>query len=444
MACERNGVRTKRKTTAIWVSRYCEHHVVNLDHRIVRREAWQHHCAREIGKIDERDIGTLGFLGFRKPWSEHDCLAVVTPDHTHLTGPEKPIRALAPGGEDRPTCTCSGASPLNCTYSFLRWKRFASRLLTILSINAGVKEVFCPNIQNLGSEKALRADIISSAKDKYNKYRYKREQELGYALLQAASGRVSQKEAGKEKTPVRPKFAFLVPNSGSLVANTSRVCKSPLNIHLVPFVQTYANLRPVEFDKRLYSFRMPHSRWGDNAKGFYFSNLSHFLGRSWMGSGPPVPILLDHSSYMTLGRFLPSNSFLRDDDTSFLIYEFARTELDQQVKPMEDPLDALAQTHSPESDMSMHPRVTMTPTGPSIEAIRNQEVVLIDEEEEEVLPNLDRKCKSDASELKSSKKLKRVDTADPSVDSGILSEIDEYPAPLGINLTPAHPDKETI
>uniref|UniRef100_A0A803P4B2 Uncharacterized protein n=1 Tax=Cannabis sativa TaxID=3483 RepID=A0A803P4B2_CANSA len=238
-----------------------------------------------------------------------------------------------------------------------------------------------------------------------------------FKLSKDASGRASWEETEKEKTPVWPNFPFPVQNSGAPGASTSSAYKSPLNIHFVPSAQDYANLRPVEFDKRLYSFWMPHSWWADNAKGFYFSNLSHFLGQSRMGSGPPVLILLDHSSFMTSSWFLPSDSFLRDDDTSFLIYKCSRAELDHH-EPIEDLLDALAQAHSPKKNALKHPRVV---GGPVVEASGNQEVVLIDEEEEE-----------------------RVDTLGPSADSGIPSKVDEYPAPPGIILTPAHPNEERI
>uniref|UniRef100_A0A803Q058 Uncharacterized protein n=1 Tax=Cannabis sativa TaxID=3483 RepID=A0A803Q058_CANSA len=116
-----------------------------------------------------------------------------------------------------------------------------------------LSKVLCPNVRNPWSEKALREDIILSAEDGYNKYRYKREQELALSQAQATSRRVSWEEARKEKTLVRPKFPFPVPNFGSPNASTSRACKSPLNIHFVPSVQDYTDLRPVEFDNRLYS-----------------------------------------------------------------------------------------------------------------------------------------------------------------------------------------------
>uniref|UniRef100_A0A803NK70 Uncharacterized protein n=1 Tax=Cannabis sativa TaxID=3483 RepID=A0A803NK70_CANSA len=81
------------------------------------------------------------------------------------------------------------------------------------------------------------------------------------------------------------------------------------------------------------------------------------------------------------------------------------------TKPMEDLLDALAQSHSPETEALKHPRVSR---------------------------------KSIASELEPSKKLKRDDTPDPCAYSGIPFEVDEYLAPPGIILTPAHPDEERI
>uniref|UniRef100_A0A803P5T0 Uncharacterized protein n=1 Tax=Cannabis sativa TaxID=3483 RepID=A0A803P5T0_CANSA len=67
MACERNGVRTFGETTAVRVSSVARI-MWPIWTTVVRREARQNHHAREIGKIDERDIGSLGFVGLRKPW----------------------------------------------------------------------------------------------------------------------------------------------------------------------------------------------------------------------------------------------------------------------------------------------------------------------------------------------------------------------------------------
>uniref|UniRef100_A0A803NKC2 Uncharacterized protein n=1 Tax=Cannabis sativa TaxID=3483 RepID=A0A803NKC2_CANSA len=55
-----------------------------------------------------------------------------------------------------------------------------------------LSKVICSNVRNPGSVKTLREDIISSTEDKYNKYRFKREQELAFARAQAAFGRIFQ------------------------------------------------------------------------------------------------------------------------------------------------------------------------------------------------------------------------------------------------------------
>uniref|UniRef100_A0A803P2T7 Uncharacterized protein n=1 Tax=Cannabis sativa TaxID=3483 RepID=A0A803P2T7_CANSA len=187
-----------------------------------------------------------------------------------------------------------------------------------------LSKVLCPNVRSPDSEKALRADIIASVEDRYKKYLFRREQELAYIKVQAAAGRVLRIEAGKEQATFRPKLPFSVPNTGAPDASTPGSGKSPLTVHHVPSVQDYSGCRLVEFDERLHRFRMPLFRWGDHAKGFYFSNLGHFLGQSWMGSGPPTPITLDYLAYLSSSWFLPSDSFLGDDDTSLFMYAFAR------------------------------------------------------------------------------------------------------------------------
>uniref|UniRef100_A0A803PKF2 Uncharacterized protein n=1 Tax=Cannabis sativa TaxID=3483 RepID=A0A803PKF2_CANSA len=85
-----------------------------------------------------------------------------------------------------------------------------------------LSKVLCPNARNPRSEKALWEDIISSAEEKYNKYRFKREQELAFAQVQAASGRIFREKAGKEKPSIWLKFPFPVPNFGAPGASTSR------------------------------------------------------------------------------------------------------------------------------------------------------------------------------------------------------------------------------
>uniref|UniRef100_A0A803QQ71 Uncharacterized protein n=1 Tax=Cannabis sativa TaxID=3483 RepID=A0A803QQ71_CANSA len=94
--------------------------------------------------------------------------------------------------------------------------------------------------------------------------------------------------------------------------------------------------------------------------------------------------------------------------------------------------------------MPKHPRVSVTPREPTVEALGNQEVVLIDKEEEVVVLHLDRKRKGVVTEPKPSKKMKRVDTHGLSTDLRIPSKVDEYPAPPHIILTPAHPDEERV
>uniref|UniRef100_A0A803Q289 Uncharacterized protein n=1 Tax=Cannabis sativa TaxID=3483 RepID=A0A803Q289_CANSA len=81
---------------------------------------------------------------------------------------------------------------------------------------------------------------------------------------------------------------------------------------------------------------------------------------------------------------------------------------------------------------------------PPVQAPSEPEVVLIDEEEEEVVPLLDRKHKGVITEPEPLKKLKKVNTPSPSVDLGISFEVDEYLAPPSIILTPAHPDEERV
>uniref|UniRef100_A0A803QHS5 Uncharacterized protein n=1 Tax=Cannabis sativa TaxID=3483 RepID=A0A803QHS5_CANSA len=81
--------------------------------------------------------------------------------------------------------------------------------------------------------------------------------------------------------------------------------------------------------------------------------------------------------------------------------------------------------------------------GRSSAAVHVGQVVLMDEEEEEgeIIPPLERKCKGKMVETEHVKKPRRADTPALGADSGIPSEVDEYPVPPGIILTLVHPDE---
>uniref|UniRef100_A0A803PT39 Uncharacterized protein n=1 Tax=Cannabis sativa TaxID=3483 RepID=A0A803PT39_CANSA len=155
-------------------------------------------------------------------------------------------------------------------------------------------------------------------------------------------------------------------------SSTLGVRKSTLSFHYVPFARSYARFRPFGLDRR-----------------------------SRRGSSPPVPILLDHSYYLTSSCFLPSDSFLGDDDTNNIIYEFAREELGHLARSM---------------DVLFASMDALSPT----EGASDSEVIGVDDEDE-LLP-LEPERKNEAGDSTSSKKFKVAKTPLHSIgDLGIPS-----------------------